>query len=220
MSIKYQDMTTPFPIQPLPVWTLNLYDAQWHEHDKYQDELKEVCRQLESQNKHSRVSRDAKRNLYESSFDFVKYENKAVQAWANWTTTQIFDAAKHANKDLWPVGSNVSVNIHESWCHITRDGGYHDMHIHPNSSWSVIYYLDTGDMNNKTKNGVNRFFSPFHNMYTDAGTMWSNVKNSIDIEAEPGMMVIFPSWIQHSALVYHGQRDRFVLSLNCQIHHS
>ena len=36
-------------------------------------------------------------------------------------------------------------------------------------------------------------------------------------DAEPGMLVIFPSWIQHSALPYRGRRDRFILSANCKI---
>lgn len=213
-------MKSPELIQPLPLWTINFYDAQWHEHDVYAEELKSVCRQLEAQHKHSRVSQDAKRNLYESSFDFVRTDNDAVRAWTQWAQSQLFQAVSHANAGHWQAGDNISLNIHESWCHITRDGGYHDMHVHPNSAWSAIYYLDTGDMDNVAKNGTNRFFCPFHPMYTDAGTMWSSAQNTIDINAEPGMMIIFPSWVQHSALVYHGQRERYVLSFNCQIHRS
>jgi hypothetical protein len=31
------------------------------------------------------------------------------------------------------------------------------------------------------------------------------------------MLFLFPSWIDHSALPYFGQRQRYVLSFNCQI---
>jgi uncharacterized protein (TIGR02466 family) len=113
---------------------------------------------------------------------------------------------------------NVTVEIHESWCHITRDGGYHDMHAHPGSSWSAIYYVDTGDMGAaEDKNGVNRFYNPNNCAYADAGMAWTNRITSIDFRAEPGMMVVFPSWLQHSAVVYRGTKDRIVIALNCRI---
>lgn len=210
-------MNQPLPIQPLSIWTVNFYDCQWHDHARYQDDLKAVCRDMEKENKRSRVSQDAKKNLYESSFDFVKQEHPAVKSWLSWAEVQVFEAVSHANKDYWKTQDQISISFHESWCHITRDGGYHDMHIHPNSSWSGIYYLDTGNMDNKSKNGINRFYSPMLSMYTDAGTMWNHTQNSIDIHAEPGMMIIFPSWIQHSALIYHGSKERFIISFNCQI---
>lgn len=210
-------MQAPLTIQAMPVWTVNFYDCQWHEHHLYQDQLKQVCRDLENTNRCSRVSLDAKKNLFESSFDFVNTENQAVRAWADWVQSQIYHAAAHANQQYWSPGTNISITIHESWCHITRDGGYHDTHIHPNSSWSGIYYLDIGDMDHASKNGINRFINPLASMYVDAGTMWNHASTSIDIMAESGMMIIFPSWIQHSAMVYRGQHERYVLSFNCQI---
>jgi uncharacterized protein (TIGR02466 family) len=112
---------------------------------------------------------------------------------------------------------NVSVEIHESWCHITQDAGYHDMHVHPNSSWSAIYYLETGDTDVTTKNGVNRFYNPNNSMYLDAGTAWVTANTSIDMAAEAGMMVVFPSWVPHSAVQYRGDRDRIVIAANCRI---
>jgi uncharacterized protein (TIGR02466 family) len=130
----------------------------------------------------------------------------------------MFRAAANANKAFWPPGMNVTVEIHESWCHITRDGGYHDMHAHPGSSWSAIYYVDTGDMGAaEDKNGVNRFYNPNNCGYADAGMAWVNRNTSIDFRAEPGMMVVFPSWLQHSAVVYRGKKDRIVIALNCRI---
>ena len=40
---------------------------------------------------------------------------------------------------------------------------------------------------------------------------------TIDITAEPGQLVVFPSWIQHSALPYRGERERYVLSVNSRV---
>jgi uncharacterized protein (TIGR02466 family) len=141
-----------------------------------------------------------------------------VLAFSHWAKHCLFRAAAAANKPYWPVGMNVNVEIHESWCHITRDGGYHDMHAHPGSSWSAIYYVDTGDMGDThSKNGVNRFYNPNNCAYSDAGTAWMNQNTSVDFKAEPGMMIVFPSWVNHSAIVYRGNKDRIVIALNCRI---
>jgi uncharacterized protein (TIGR02466 family) len=194
-----------------------MYDFTWDQHNTYKKDLVHVCHELERKKHVSGVAPNAKRGLYESGFDFVTVNDPAVLAFADWAKFCIFKAAHDANKKYWPAGMNVTVEIHESWCHITRDGGYHDMHIHPNSSWSAIYYIDTAEMNPATKNGSNRFFNPNHGMYLDAGTAWLTANTSIDINAEPGQLFVFPSWVQHSALPYHGQRERIVIALNARV---
>ena len=204
-------------MQTLPLWPVMMYDFQWAEHDQYRRELADVCYDLETKKHVSNVAPDAKRGLYESGFDFVTTESPAVLAFSHWVKGCFFQAAAATNKKYWPAGMNVSVEIHESWCHITRDGGYHDMHAHPNSSCSAIYYLDTGDMGDDPKNGVNRFYNPHHSMYLDAGTAWVTGSTSIDFQAQPGMLIVFPSWVNHSATTYRGKKDRIVIALNCRI---
>lgn len=204
-------------MQPLPVWPVMFYDFDWPEHSKHVADIKRICYDLEKKNNVSGVATDAKRGLYESGFDLLNYDDPAMRAFADWVKMCMFKAASHANQRYWPKGMSVAVNVHESWCHITRDGGYHDMHIHPGSSWSAIYYVDCGDMNTAAKNGANRFYSPYNSMYTDAGTAWVSANNSIDFAAEPGMLIVFPSFVQHSAVTYRGQRDRIVIAVNAQI---
>ena len=202
---------------PMPLWPVMMYDFQWPEHEQYQQDLKQVCRDLEQANSHSGVAPDAKRGLYESRFDFCEQDHPAVEAWTAWCKQCVFEAAVHSSGPHWPQGSSVIIEFHESWCHITRDGGYHDVHIHPNSSWSAIYYLDCGDMSMPTRNGINRFFRPYNTSYTDGGQAWMTANTTIDIAAEPGQLVVFPSWIQHSALPYHGEQERYILSFNSRV---
>jgi uncharacterized protein (TIGR02466 family) len=202
---------------PMPVWPVMMYDFQWPEHEQYQQDLKQLCRDLEQANSHSGVAPDAKRGLYESRFDFCDQEHAAVKAWTAWCKQCVFEAAVHSCGQYWPQGVSVIVEFHESWCHITRDGGYHDVHIHPNSSWSAIYYLDCGDMSMPTRNGVNRFFRPYNTSYSDGGQAWMTANTTIDIAAEPGQLIVFPSWIQHSALPYRGEQERYILSFNSKV---
>ena len=201
----------------LPQWPTLFYLFDWPEHSKYAPELKQVCHDLESKNKVSNVSNAIKHNLYESPFNFVEHPSIAVEAWSHWVKDCIFKASKAANKDYWPPGLNLQIELHESWCHITRNGGYHDVHIHPGSSWSCIYYLDTGDMKADSKNGVNRFYNPVTPMYTDAGTVYTNGATNFDVNGKNGMLFVFPSWVSHSALAYTGVNDRYVLSANSKV---
>ena len=204
-------------MQNLPLWPTHFYDFQWPEHDRYRRDLVRICHEQQAQKRTSGVATEAKSNLYESGFDFLTLSDPAVVAFGTWIKHSFYQAAADANKKHWPAGMRVAIEVHESWCHITRDGGYHDMHVHPNSSWSAIYYLDTGDMDPATKNGVNRFFNPTHTMYSDAGTAWMAASTSIDFRAEPGMMIVFPSWIQHNAVTYQGTKERIVIAANCRI---
>lgn len=204
-------------MQTYQLWAAMFYDFQWSEHDLHRDRLKEVCQEQEAAKITSGVATDAKRGLYESGFDFCKIPDPSVEAFSHWVKDCMFKAALSANQQYWPKGMNVEIELHESWCHITRDGGYHDRHTHPGSSWSAIYYLDCADSDHKSKNGLNRFYCPYDNMYIDAGTAWTAANTSIDINAQDGQMIVFPSWIQHSALTYRGQRERYVIAVNSKI---
>ena len=204
-------------MQPINVWPVIMYDFQWAQHQKYKQQLKQVCQDLESKNSQSNVAPSAKRGLYESGFDFVTTPDPAVEALSHWIKDCLFKSAANANREYWPAGANINIEIHESWCHITRDGGYHDMHTHPGSSWSAIYYLDTGNMDAASKNGLNRFFCPYNNMYIDAGTAWTSRNTSIDITAQEGMLIVFPSFVQHNALTYRGEKERYVISVNSKV---
>jgi uncharacterized protein (TIGR02466 family) len=201
----------------LPQWPTLFYSFEWPEHEKYAQELKQVCHDLESQSNISNISNAAKHNLYESAFNFLEHKNTAVEEWGRWAKDCIFKSSANANKNYWPPGITLQVELHESWCHITRDGGYHDVHIHPGSSWSCIYYLDTGDMTPDSKNGVNRFYNPVTPMYTDAGTVYTNSATNFDVNGKNGMLFVFPSWIMHSAMSYTGANNRYVLSANSRI---
>lgn len=204
-------------MQSISMWPVWFYDFQWEDHDRHTEHLREICYQRERDQNFSTIALNAKGGLYESAFDFLEQDHPSVQALAGWIRESFRQAAAHANQLAWANGRTVAVDIHESWCHITRDGGYHDMHAHPDSSWSAIYYIDAGDMQAGTTNGVNRFYNPNHNMYVDAGTAWMQRQTSTDFFGEPGMLIVFPSWVQHSAITYRGTRDRLVVAANCRI---
>jgi uncharacterized protein (TIGR02466 family) len=100
--------------------------------------------------------------------------------------------------------------------HVTRDGGYHEPHYHPNCSWCGIYYLEVGDCTRNPPNGVNRFFPPVRTLYEDFGSMAFN-HNAVSVPPEEGTLVLFPSYVEHSATPYRGTRERIVISFNSRV---
>ena len=204
-------------MQRYDLWAVPLFEFQWDDHDQHKSALKSVCDQLHQDQHHSGVSENIKSGLYESGFDFVQQPDAAVQTWKQWVAERLYEAVVNTNVKFWPRDCRIAVEVHESWCHITQDGGYHDRHVHPNSSWSAIYYLDPGASDVATANGVNRFYNPTSVMYSDGGTQWCSVSNSADVEPAEGSLIVFPSWISHSAMPYRGQQPRYILSCNCQI---
>jgi uncharacterized protein (TIGR02466 family) len=104
----------------------------------------------------------------------------------------------------------------ESWYHITKDKGFHDIHTHPNSAWCGIFYADIGDASIKTQNGINRFYSSNSGVLPIVGNEYLSC-TSLDAEPEDGKLLIFPGSVPHSALPYYGKKDRIVISFNSEI---
>ena len=72
-------------------------------------------------------------------------------------------------------------------------------------------------MKTDSKNGVNRFYNPVAPMYTDAGTVYTNSATNFDVNGKNGMLFVFPSWVNHSALTYSGNKLRYILSANSKV---
>ena len=91
--------------------------------------------------------------------------------------------------------------------------GYHDAHNHPNCSWCGIYCIEKGNSNQKNQNGINRFHSPLNSSMADAGNYYLQA-GAWDWEPKDGHLLVFPSYLMHSALPYNGDIDRIIMSFN------
>ncbi len=162
----------------------------------------------------------AKQGLYESPFNFFHTPDPAVQELRQFCIQalgeMIFLMNRQINADKLQLGK-INIDLFETWVHITRDGGYHDSHIHPNCSWCGIYYIDIGDVTVNPPNGCNRFYPPVALGYEDIGSMVYPL-NPVQPPPEDGKLLLFPSHIRHSALLYRGKRDRILASFNARIH--
>jgi uncharacterized protein (TIGR02466 family) len=212
-------MNQPNPIQirAQTHWITQIFTIDNPDHAQIKPGLVEYVYELERRgSEQSTVAPGAKGNMFESKFNLFHHDQPEVKRLKDFCLSSVHQIAAKLNAGLWSPDDRVQVNAVESWCHITRSGGYHDVHTHPMCSWCGIYYIDPGDSDVRGKNGVNRFYEPRINVnfYSDYATRYLYQEGSVDMPSTEGMLVIFPSYLRHSALPYTGEKDRLIVAFN------
>ena len=104
--------------------------------------------------------------------------------------------------------------ISTSWMTKIETGGECQPHCHKNSFYSGVYYFDEYEQN---KGGQIEFQTPLMNLpdFYLIPKEW-NFLNTHVIEITPvkNLLVLFPSYLYHRVLMYHGKSIRRSLSFN------
>lgn len=214
-----ENHTSAPAIEAIDAWGSHLFVVNNPDHEFLKEELlqhiyAEQAKQTESVA--SQVAVTAKHQLFESELTFLEDEAPVVMELRRMLEELLSAVATEVNAPYWPEGAEGDAHIIESWYHITQNGGYHDAHSHPNCSWCGIYYVDPGECNLDSRNGVNRFYDPRINAdhYADPGTAYLGQQGFWDFQPVEGQIVIFPSYLKHSALPYFGEKDRVIVAFN------
>ena len=210
---------TEFPNKQ-SVWASHIYCFKDEKHSSKKDELITHVYDLKNQGKTSGVADIAKKNLFESKFDFFNSDLQVVQELKSFCEESLMIAVKDVNEYDDDYMSHLVPDLRESWTHITNNNGYHDAHKHLNTSWGGIYYVNTGECGEVVDedgisrvNGTNRFYSPIQYFQLDPSMQYLK-HDAADISPENGVLVIFPAYLLHSATPYTGKKDRVVISFN------
>lgn len=216
--------TTPLQIQCRTAWPTLLFHIQWQDAAKWHPGMIEKLYALkagEKTNIASGVAMSAKpeEGLFESRMDLLDApQDDCLIALKVFFQQSVAAVVSKVNGDRVPAHQLV-VDVKDSWFHITNDGGFHDAHYHGGCSWCGIYYIRAGDVPERqpahAPNGVNRFYSPIRigAMQDDYGNDYLSA-NSTDVPPKDGMLILFPSFLLHSALPYRGSVDRLVVAFN------
>ncbi|MGH1461150.1 MAG: putative 2OG-Fe(II) oxygenase [Neptuniibacter sp.] len=206
-------------IESIQAWSSPLFTTMAPDHEFLKSDLLKYI-QLYKENQvqpvASEVAVTAKHQLSESKLCFLESDEPVIMELRRMLEELLSVVVSEVNNGCWPEGVEGEATIIESWFHVTQNGGYHDVHSHPNCSWCGIYYLDPGESELVTRNGVNRFYDPRVNAehYADAGTAYISQQGFWDFEPVEGQIVLFPSYLKHSALPYFGESDRVVIAFN------
>jgi uncharacterized protein (TIGR02466 family) len=101
-----------------------------------------------------------------------------------------------------------------AWANVARAGHYHRVHNHPSSAWSGVYYVETGAPDPAHPlSGVLEICDP--RPFTEmVATPASPFGKRVIFRPEPGMMVLFPSWIYHFVNPVTGPGERISIAFN------
>lgn len=102
------------------------------------------------------------------------------------------------------------------WGVSLKEGNSQELHVHPTAHISGVYYIATpaGALDEKSTDGKIRFYDPrpranMNQLFTQI-TRHSEVPN-------PGDVLLFPSWLEHSVAPFHGEGERICIAFNVRL---
>jgi uncharacterized protein (TIGR02466 family) len=128
-----------------------------------------------------------------------------VIALVNRNTTSVALQGREGQSFQWLV---------ESWANVNEKGGANARHVHGGCYWSAVYYvrMDPG------AGGELLLFDPRmptlamhapHLRFRNTGG-----EREVRIKPEPGLVVVFPSWLAHSVEPWQGDGTRISIAIN------
>ena len=105
-----------------------------------------------------------------------------------------------------------------AWANTSRRGNYHRMHNHPGSAWSGCYYvtaLNPSSTSNESIGGALEFYDPrpFTEMVDAPGSPYGQ---RMIVRPQPGLMVLFPSWLYHFVHPHDSDSVRVSIAFNAK----
>lgn len=158
--------------------------------------------------------------VFESDFNLFSWPEACVQRLRSFCWATLGRTIGQLNDYSAQEMQRLQIFSH-TWFHITRSGGFTILHTHPMASWSGVYCITPGESpEGKPDSGVLRFHNPHHysNYFMDAGN--ARFKSPYhhgtwNLRLQPGQLVLFPSWLQHEVLTFHGSDERITVAFNC-----
>lgn len=113
--------------------------------------------------------------------------------------------------------------VPEMWANVSGKGNANQYHTHPGSFWSAVAYLDDGydGDDNPKLGGELQLLDPRAPMIQMAApdlllrdAQGRAVNSEISIRPRNGMIVMFPSWLQHAVRAFYGEGTRVSIAIN------
>ena len=114
-----------------------------------------------------------------------------------------------------PEGVNLSL---WGWCVIMREGDYNHQHMHPDANISGVYYVSIPKVmehsSTEQPHGCISFTDP--RPRADAMRL-PNQFSAHAINPEPGDLILFPSYYEHSVTPFRGGGVRICVAFNAKL---
>lgn len=152
---------------------------------------------------------------WQSLPDLLEWPEPEIKALAQELdrSVQLISALPSVLQSHGPQATRVKYNAY-GWANVNRTGNYNMFHVHPGNHWSVVYYVATGTLDPDTPmNGRIELRDP-RSAAAFAKIPGFTCGQPLLIRPEPGMMLVFPAWIEHGVHPFHGHGHRISIAFN------
>ncbi len=207
------------------LWPTPILIKKFGQHQKVNKELMTLF------NEHRKKNEPKKGKMFASKDDiYALYkDNEPLNKLVKFIMDGVFEIASEVNAPYWQGAKDIHIEITGLWFQMSNQHAFHETHVHGNSSWSGVYYVQAGDSDKSAKdvkagdipNGITRFYGP--NMEASAGghgEFGNQYLQDLHFDSYPeeGKLVVFPPHIKHMPFPYNGKDDRVIVSFHAQIH--
>lgn len=160
--------------------------------------------------------------LFESHFDLFAWPQAEIAELREFCLSRVARLAGELNGYDEATRARLRISA-DAWFHVTRRNGYFGVHNHPMASWSGVYCVSPGEHDaGDADSGALTFIHPHAAgaMYIDAGNEAMRPPfgiGNLSYQLGAGQLVIFPSWVLHQVLPFHGEGERITVAFNCAI---
>lgn len=157
---------------------------------------------------------DILNNLKETEHQNNLSENQYVLNLPGMEDLKLFcqDAINEYAHDTCGVSDNFYIT--NSWTTRNPIGVGHPKHVHPNSIFSGVYYINASEETAPfTLHSESPIFKKFNLEYHYTNYSIFN-SNDWSFPVKSGSLIIFPSWVEHSSSVNKSTTDRRLLGFN------
>ena len=129
----------------------------------------------------------------------------------DYTQRVIEEATRRLYSGFGRAAAPLSWKI-SAWANVNRRGHYNDLHTHPGATWSAVYFIDSGESDPTSGGTPLELFDP--NPARTVAFFPDIPASNMTFKPEPGLMVMFPSYLPHAVAPHQGDLPRISIALN------
>ena len=151
-----------------------------------------------------------------------------LSAWGGARAAEVVEMARAVATHMTRDRNGEAVRpewVVTAWANVNGPGDSNFSHYHPGAFWSGTYYVDDGGVvDDPSLGGGFEMLDPRGAApamlaptlaYAGDGGLAAGMTETI--EPRPGLMVLFPSWLQHQVRTYRGARERVSIAFNLRV---
>lgn len=148
---------------------------------------------------------------WHSATDFFDWPHEEIRVLKAAVAQLVMQTTQAISPDLADFRTRLGLS---AWANVSRRGDYNIVHNHPGFHWSGSYYVCTGAPDaDRGPAGCIQFRDPriAINMMPMPGAAFDR---PVLIRPVEGMMLLFPSWLEHFVHPHAGSQPRISIAFN------